>query len=242
VAGRRIDPGLNSASANDDGAADPVLARALAGGEEAAGPARISAALIGARLLVPIAAAPSGGEHGAQLALISMIGRDGRRALPAFTSVDALSRWRGEARPVPVPAQRAAAAAYEEEAVALILDVAGPIPHWVTGSRLAALAEGRAWQPAHDDEQVAAAVRGHLQVLAGTAVAGYVRPSENADAVVILVPATDSARAQVNSVARALATRLSTDPLLRARLDTGLDIAVASSAKQVLERRVDGPG
>ena len=136
----------------------------------------VSAALLDARLLVPILATPLSAEHGADLALVTVIGRDGRRALPAFTSLDTLGRWRTDARPVPVRASLAAAATYDEEAVALVLDIAGPIPHTISGSRLAALAEDRAWQPAYADEQVAAVVRGHLLALAGTTVTGTHQP------------------------------------------------------------------
>ena len=127
--------------ADDDGTADPRLEAALArvnGSEE------VSAALLDARLLVPILATPLSAEHGADLALVTVIGRDGQRALPAFTNLDTLVRWRTDARPVPVRASRAAAATYDEEAVALVLDIAGPIPHTISGSRLAALAEDRA--------------------------------------------------------------------------------------------------
>jgi SseB protein N-terminal domain len=242
VPGRTIlEPGSAPDFGDDDGAADPLLEGALSRAAGPNGAAVISAALLDARVLIPIVAAPTSGEHGAEMALVTMIGRDGRRALPAFTSLDALARWRAQARPVPIPARRAAAAAYDEEAVALVLDVAGPIPHTVSGSRLAALADGRSWQPAHVDEQVTATVRGHLLALAGASVSAYVRPSEHADAVVLLVTPADSDPVQVESTARELAARLAADPMLRARLDTGLDIAIAPSAEQFLQRGVDQP-
>ena len=50
------------------------------------------------------------------------------------------------------------------------------------------LAEDRAWQPAYADEQVATVVRGHLLALAGATVRAHIRPSEHADAMVLLVP------------------------------------------------------
>ncbi|HEY9349391.1 MAG TPA: SseB family protein [Acidothermales bacterium] len=222
--------------ADDDGTADPRLEAALArvnGSEE------VSAALLDARLLVPILATPLSAEHGADLALVTVIGRDGQRALPAFTSLDTLVRWRTDARPVPVRASRAAAATYDEEAVALVLDIAGPIPHTISGSRLAALAEDRAWQPAYADGQVATVVRGHLLALAGATVRAHLRPSEHADAMVLLVPDAGLDPPRVEGIARDLAARLAADSVLRARLDAGLDLAVVGSAEQVVERGVD---
>ena len=221
---------------DDDGTADPRLEAALA---RINGLAEVSAALLDARLLVPILATPLSAEHGADLALVTVIGRDGRRALPAFTSLDTLGRWRADARPVPVRASLAAAATYDEEAVALVLDLAGPIPHTISGSRLAALAEDRAWQPAYADEQVAEVVHGHLLAIAGATVTGHIRPSEHADAMVLLVPDADLDPLRVEGVARVLAARLAADAVLRARLDAGLDLAVVGSAEQVVERGVD---
>ncbi len=221
---------------DDDGTADPRLEAALA---RINGLAEVSAALLDARLLVPILATPLSVEHGADLALVTVIGRDGRRALPAFTSLDTLGRWRADARPVPVQASLAAAATYDEEAVALVLDLAGPIPHTISGSRLAALAEDRAWQPAYADEQVAEVVGGHLLAIAGATVTGHIRPSEHADAMVLLVPDADLDPLRVEGIARVLAARLAADAVLRARLDAGLDLAVVGSAEQVVERGVD---
>jgi hypothetical protein len=223
---------------DDDGSVDPRLESVLARADQNAA-ADVSAALLGARLLVPIVADPLSAEHGADLAVVTVIGRDGRRALPAFTSLDALARWRADARPVPVPARRAAAATYDEKAVALVLDIAGPNSHTISGSRLAALAEGRAWQPAYADEGVAAVVRGHLLALAGATVTAHIRPSEHADAVVLLVPDADLDSPQVEGLARALAARLAADAVLRARLDAGLDLAVVNSAEQVVQGGVD---
>ncbi len=249
MAGRTIvDLGAQGGFADDDGAADAALRTALAHARDVDGPQEVSAALVGARLLIPIVAAPSThdgrnrGEHGADLALVTVIGRDGRRALPAFTDLDALARWRTEARPVPVRAEQAAAATYDEGAEALVLDIAGPTPHVVQGTRLAALAGGHQWRPAHADRQVLTAVQGHLLEVAGSSVTAFVRPSEQADALVLLVPAPNLAPVEVQRIARALAERVAADIDLRSRLDTGLDVAVASSAEELVQGGVDESG
>ena len=61
------------------------------------------------------------------MATVLMTGRDGRRALLAFTGTEPLRRWNPEARPVPVPVDQAAAAALQDDAAAMLVDVAGPV-------------------------------------------------------------------------------------------------------------------
>lgn len=106
-------------------------------------------------------AVPSGklaGDKVAEMALPTVIGADGRAALPAFTSVDALARWRADARPVPLPAVQVWQAA-REEASAAVIDLAGPVPIAVEGARLAALAAGEPPPPPHTDPDVLAVAR-----------------------------------------------------------------------------------
>lgn len=108
---------------DDIGAADPQLLTAVASGDTAA----IEAALLAARVLVPIVAAGDD-SHSAAMAVPRLIGADGRHALPVFSSYDALRAWRPEARPVPMPGSQAVAAAADEGYAAVVLDVAGPTP------------------------------------------------------------------------------------------------------------------
>jgi hypothetical protein len=150
----------------DRGDADPAVSGALAG--YAAGmhaEHEVLAVLADARLLVPVVAVRSGddaissgqGEKDSEMATPSIVGHDGRRAMPAFTSLDALQRWQPEARPVPVPAAsvwRAAA----EQGEAVIIDIGGPVPLAVEGARLRALAAGEPVPPLHEDPDVRAAV------------------------------------------------------------------------------------
>jgi hypothetical protein len=136
---------LAGAGAPDDtGAADPELATALAA--YAADPARepdVLAALAGARLLVPVVAVlgksetdPDGLVHdkSSDMATVLMRGSDGRRALLAFTGLEALQRWDPDARPVPVPARTAALAALQDGAEALLIDLAGPVRYFASVS------------------------------------------------------------------------------------------------------------
>lgn len=177
-------PALNTAGPadpGDDGGADPAVRAALAAYDAGRGDeATALAALAASRLLVPVVARrgeTGQGDEGmsatgvpaaravrqerAELALPSVIGADGRAALPAFTCLDALRRWRADARPVPVPAARVWQAA-AQEASAAVIDIAGPVPLAVEGARLAALAAGQPAPPPHRDPDVLAVAGGAL--------------------------------------------------------------------------------
>lgn len=135
---------------DDDGAADPVLTAALAAYDAGTGDhATALAALAPSRLIVPVVAVLAEVEvdeqglardKSADMAAVLMEGRDGRRALLAFTSLATLAAWNPEARPVPVPARTAALAAVQEDAAAVVVDVAGPVTFVVEGAALRALA------------------------------------------------------------------------------------------------------
>ena len=152
----------------DDGTADPAVRAALAayaagqGSEHAA-----LTALARSRLLVPVVAVlgeadEDGSEKSTEMALPTLVGRDGRRAVLAFTCLDALKQWRSDARPVPVPAASAWLAGTQDDASAVLIDVAGPVTLAVDGARLAALAEGRPVPLPHQDPEVLAALRAAL--------------------------------------------------------------------------------
>jgi hypothetical protein len=76
------------------------------------------------------------------MATVLMTGRDGRTALLAFTSTESLHRWDPRARPVPVSASRAAEAAVQDGAAAMLVDVAGPVLFVVETEDLREIAQG----------------------------------------------------------------------------------------------------
>jgi hypothetical protein len=78
----------------------------------------------------------------AEMSLVILQVRDGRRALLAFTGLDALQSWQPDARPVPVTIDIAAQAATSEELTVVLIDVAGPHPFVIEGEVLAELAAG----------------------------------------------------------------------------------------------------
>lgn len=220
------DPGYS----DDDGTADPALASALAAWSEDRGAvAPVLEALRGARLLVPVVAVLGEVEEDerglrrektSDMAVPTLQAGD-RRALPAFTSTDALARWDAQARPVAVPLHQALQAAAHEKADTVVLDLAGPVAFELTGAALRALAEGRTSADPLDDPAVTAAVR--EAVAAEPAVLRAHLGPGSADGTLALVLAADAdPAAAVGRVARSLAAH----EVLRARLVRGLDLAL----------------
>ncbi|MCK7627002.1 SseB family protein [Streptomyces sp. RS10V-4] len=221
--------------ADDDGSADPALAAALAAraadpGDPAAETALLSA-LAGARLLVPVVAVlgevetgPDGlrREKTSDMAVPTLTAPDGRRALPAFTSMATLHRWRPDARPVAVPLQQALLAAAHEQADTVVIDLAGPAPYQLTGPALRALAEGRTTADPLADPAVTEALRA-LLAAEPAVVEARLTPSAETDGTLAVGLAPDAAPAEA---AQRLAQALAADETLRARLVRGLDLAL----------------
>ncbi|MEV5825463.1 SseB family protein [Spirillospora sp. NPDC052242] len=169
---------------DDDGGADPRLCEALAGyAAGRVGQHTVLRRLQGARLLVPVVAilteeedvAPGElrREKSSDMALPLLTGEDGRRGVLGFTCTETMKAWRADARPVAVPAGQACRAVLDENADALVIDVAGPVPFAVDGLRLHLLAEGRPIPAPHEDPDVLAAVEaafGSDEAVAGVRV------------------------------------------------------------------------
>jgi hypothetical protein len=236
--------------AGDDGSADPGLAAALADFSRGAADLRaVQHALLRARVLVPVVATASSGHHarstgqpadpwpgaegGTAMSTVTVVGRDGRRALPVFTSTTALSAWDTRARPVPQASPSAARAAYSDGAVALLVDPAGPVPLALEGPPMLALAEERDWVLPSEDPDVLAAVTAALVGLPGLAGVDVTGAGE-ADITVTLhvhgAGADGRADGAVSDPARRVAQeaadRLAAVDLLGRRLERGLDLAV----------------
>jgi len=216
----------------DTGAADPALVAALAEpGDERA----LVSAVAAARLLVPIVAEPvttdDSGQHVVEkqtdMAAVTLVAPDGARALPVFTSMDAIAAWDPRARPVPVTAARAAQAAVSERCDVMVVDVAGERPVALRPSMVWALAQQREWMPDHEDDSVARAVADAVheqpdvtayELSAGAPGAGVLRVH------LTLVPGLAAERVQ--AVATAIGERLATDGEIRARID-GLAFSIS---------------
>jgi hypothetical protein len=138
----------------DTGAASAETRRLLAAAVAEATPLaylRAVARLCGDRLLVPVVATATrfgetvaglASDKEAEMSVVTLQARDGRRALLAFTGLDALQSWQPEARPVPVTVDRAAQTARDEDLTAMLVDMAGPHPLVIDGEVLGELAAG----------------------------------------------------------------------------------------------------
>ncbi len=215
---------------DDDGAADPQVTAALAAYQAGQGSEQAAlTALAAARLLIPVVAvladgpAAAGGrtadgDKNSEMVLPTLIGQDGRPALLAFTGLSTLARWRPSARPVPAEADRVWRAAVAD-GCAVVIDVAGPVPLAVEGTRLAALAAGRPAPPAHEDADVRADVE--AAIAAQPVITGFsLAPSRQADLAVQLHLAAGDWRPAVNQVAKSIAARLA------GRLRRGVEFSV----------------
>lgn len=148
------------ADPSDDGRADPRLAEVLRRWEAAeAEESEVVTALSGARVFVA-ARAEHSPEHGsapdahegdkaADMALCSLTAPDGRRALPVFTSAEAVTAWAADARPIPFEARRVALSCVQDGAQLMVLDPGTSPGFVVRRPAVWAVAQGEAWAPSY---------------------------------------------------------------------------------------------
>jgi hypothetical protein len=204
--------------AGDSGEADPKVTQALNDWQRGSSSEHEALrALAATRFLVPVVAVLTAGdqetkaEKESEMALPTLIGNDGRAAIIAFTGVETMRRWRPDARPVVTPGARLWHAAVAE-GQAVVIDVAGPSPFVVEGTRLTSLARDEEPPFPHEDPDVRAVVE--AAVAAEPAIVGYALAlgSGNADLAVTLrladAAATESVRRAGQAIALALAPRL----------------------------------
>ncbi|RSN50771.1 SseB family protein [Actinomadura sp. WAC 06369] len=220
---------------DDDGGADPRLCEALAGyAAGRVGQHTVLRRLQGARLLVPVVAilteeedvAPGElrREKSSDMALPLLTGEDRRRGVLGFTCTETMKAWRADARPVAVPAGQACRAVLDENADALVIDVAGPVPFAVDGLRLHLLAEGRPIPAPHEDPDVLAAVEAAFG--SDEAVAG-VRVTEGTSAELAVRFAVSPGHDERRTVQR-VSDRLA--EVLRGRIVGGVELSVVRRA------------
>ena len=229
----------NPGFAGDDGTADPALTLALdRWSRDAEAEPEVLAALTPSRLMVPIVALlgevetdENGLRHEktSDMAVPVIEAADGRRALPAFTSLESLARWRADARPAPVAAPQAVLAAYAEHADTLLIDPAGPVTYALTGARMRAVAENRPYLAPVRDPEVREAVR-RLLAAEPAVVSGLLEPYEGADGMLAVCTEPSLAVAEIQALAQRIGRAVSTDALLRVRLDRGLNLAMMGAA------------
>lgn len=192
-------------------------------------------ALSRCRLLVPLLAeagdvglTPEGKlvDKTQELSIVTVAAPDGRRAMPVFSSVEAMRAWNSEARPIPVAGPQLALAAAEELNDLIIVDPGSPESEFgVRRTQLEALAMGRHVLPAWADPGVLAAFRaaatGEPSIL-GVALA----PGDPAcrlltpEVDVILTLQEGLERPELSAILAAFQERLAADEVVAARVDS----------------------
>lgn len=158
------------------------------------------------------------------MATVSVQIPDGRRGLLAFTSVAAMSQWDDKARPVAARAQMVAAAALDEGADALIIDLGSPHMFVMDTALLTAIAAGEEVGSPIADPQIQAAVMDAVAPLAHRYNCQFEMSEPRGEADVrltLLAPIGLDAQAVLPELAQAL----SQSEVLRTRLPRGLELA-----------------
>lgn len=238
----------------DTGTADDRLHRALG---QPTDRAELLAALVGARVFAAITATATAehtaaatglrAESSAEMAVVLLETADGSRALPVFSDLGVLKRWRLDVRPVPLTGAQACAAALDEGATAVLLDPGGAA---VEVREVAALAAG--WVPVPGSglsvRHAVTELRGPSQPPAPALVKALrialdgerlhaARLLEGPDGLVLgVAPTQPMAPAELAALAQRIVTRLG--PALPPR---GLDLAQVARkgpGQDVLRRRL----
>jgi hypothetical protein len=160
-AGRHFE--ANTASDDDGTAPEHLIGAIRRFRTRELGEADVVDALRISRLLIPLVAhlgEAGENEHGLlvdktqELAIVTVVGPDGRTVLPAFTSVAAMRAWNPAARPVPAQAQRVALAAASEQTDLVVVDATSATEFVIRRPALWAIAHGTPWVPSYLDEAV----------------------------------------------------------------------------------------
>ena len=233
-AGRSFAPNPHAA---DDGRAPAALAEVLRrfrAGE--VGQAEVVAEFGHARLLIPLLAELGDGgaelgEHGLavdksqELSIVTVAGPDGRRVLPVFASVEAMSRWNPVARPVPADGVRVALAAADDGTDLVVLDPGSDTEFVLRRPAIWAVAQSQSWHPSYDAIEVRDAFE--QSITTELAVLGVELAPGDPDArlvgpelVVRLTLVAGLTRAELDAVLQRLAARWAADDAIATLVDS----------------------
>jgi len=187
------------------------------------------------RVLVPLLA--EAGEIGVtpdgrqvdksqELSIVTVRAPDGRRALPAFTSVATMRDWHPDARPIPVPGPQAALAAAQDGTDLIIIDPGNPDREFgVRRTQREAMALGQTVVPGWADREVQRAFR-ESAAADPRVIAIDLRPGDpesrllapETDVIVHLAPGLE--REEVAAVLDALQRRWAASDVIAERVDS----------------------
>jgi hypothetical protein len=164
-------------------------------------------------------------EKTSHLSVVSFRSNAGWHGLLAFTGIDAVRAWDETARPVPVTAVEAAAAALADGRSVLVIDLAGPARTALSGAMLRALAAGRRAVPVHEDPDVVGAVvecTTRTQGVTGVKVLAA-DEGQPIDAMVVLRLSID---ADIDTAVSDVSSALAEHPVLVDRCDQGFGLTL----------------
>lgn len=164
-------------------------------------------------------------EKSQELSIVTVEGPDGRRVLPVFASVEAMSRWNPDARPVPADGVRVALAAADEGTDLIVLDPGSDSEFVLRRPAVWAVAQSQPWHPSFDSPDVLAAfersIGTELSVLgvdleAGDPDARLAGP----ELVVRLTLVAGLSRTELDTVLQRLAARWAADDAIATLVDS----------------------
>lgn len=242
-AGRSFQPNTH---ASDDGRAPEALIAALdAFRSGAAGQAPVVAEFARSRLLIPLLAdlgdpSTGSGEPGAateigahgltvdksqELSIVTVQGPDGRKVLPVFSSVEAMTRWNPIARPVPADGVRVALAAADDGTELVVLDPGSPTEFVLRRPAVWSVAQALEWQPPFESPVVGEAFRGSIgrelavlgvTLLPGDPTARLLGP----ELIVRLELVAGLSREELDAITARLARRWAADDVIATSVDS----------------------
>ncbi|AWB95227.1 hypothetical protein DCE93_05775 [Agromyces badenianii] len=233
-AGRSFQPNTHAA---DDGRAPEGLVAALTAFRAGlGGQAPVVAEFARSRLLIPLLAelGDGGSETGAHgpavdksqdLSIVTVQGPDGRKVLPVFASVEAMSHWNPLARPVPADGVRVALAAADDGTDLVVLDPGSPTEFVLRRPAVWAVAQSQPWHPSFDSSEVRDAFE--RTIATELAVLGVELTAGDPDArlagpelVVRLSLVAGLTRAELDAVLQRLAARWAADDAIAMLVDS----------------------
>lgn len=221
--------------AGDDGSADPALLAAILAFRAGAGDAvAVVEAYRSARLLIPLVAEKGDdgvGPHGLrvdktqELSIVTVAAPDGRRILPVFTSVAALTRWDAAARPVPAEGSRTALAAASDDTDLIVIDPGSETEFVLRRPAVWAIGQGERWEPAVTSPEVfeglQKSIGSELAVLDLSVAAGDPEARMRGPELIVRLHLIDGLdAAELNAVLSRLAARWASDDRIAVLVDS----------------------
>jgi hypothetical protein len=160
-----------------------------------------------------------------ELSIVTVEGPDGRRVLPVFASVEAMSRWNPIARPVPADGVRVALAAADEGTDLIVLDPGSDSEFVLRRPAVWAVAQSQPWHPSFDAPEVLAAfersIGTELSVLGVSLEAGDPDARlAGPELVVRLTLVAGLNRTELDAVLQRLAARWTADDAIATLVDS----------------------